>query len=161
MTPDRFANAYRNGLQSTTRLLLSKGIVLEDAEEYAQTAWARGWEARAQLKDEDRVVQWVNSIAINTMCNALRRSKRFEALDDKRTRVARTESIADKVDAQKLLARCSELDRSLILHRYAGGFEMEEIAHRHGLSGVATRVRIHRAKVALRRFTDRELPLAA
>ncbi len=161
MTKDDFASAYEAGRHSTVRLLLSKGLMIEEAEELAQSAWARGWEARHQLKEEDRVVQWVNSIAINTMFNEMRRLKRYEPLDDASTRAARPVAVSDKIDAEKLLSQCSGLDRSLMVHRFAGGFDMEEIATMHGLSGVATRVRIHRAKLALRRFAARQAPLAA
>jgi DNA-directed RNA polymerase specialized sigma24 family protein len=154
MTQDAFATAYQTGFQATFRLLLSKGLVTEEAEEFAQAAWARGWEARYQLKDPDRVVPWVNSIALNNMCNEKRRSKRHDELDESRKHQQPPAPVMCKIDADKLLGKCSSLDRSLLLHRYAGGMDMEEIARRHGLSCVATRVRIHRTKLALRHFAE-------
>lgn len=162
LTEKTYATAYEGGLRSTIRLLLSKGLMAQDAEEWAQAAWVRGWEARHQLKEDERVVPWINRIAVNTMCNEIRRSKRQVALDDTDSRPVCQLPVAAQVDARKMLAHCSKLDRSLMVHRYAGGFKMEEIAALHGLTGVATRVRIHRAKAALRRFASQTpLPAAA
>ncbi len=151
MMQGAYAAAYEGGLQTTIRLLLSRGLMLEDAEEVAQAAWARGWEARQQLKSEDRVVPWVNSIAMHTMCNNKRRGKKFDALDERRHDRGSAIPLHEKIDADRLLSRCSALDRSLMIHRYSGGFDMEGIARIHGLTCAATRVRIHRAKAALRR----------
>lgn len=163
MTQEFFAAAYQKGRQATIRLLMSKGTSIEEAEELAQASWVRGWEARQQLKKADRIVSWVNSIAMNTLFSEKRRSKRFfEELDETSERHAVSVPMVDQIDATKLLGRCSELDRSLLLHRFAGGYEMEDIASIHGMTGVATRVRIHRAKAALRRFAERPtVPLAA
>jgi hypothetical protein len=46
MTQESFAAAYRNGFHTTMRLMLSKGLLIDEAEELAQAAWVRGWEAR-------------------------------------------------------------------------------------------------------------------
>jgi DNA-directed RNA polymerase specialized sigma24 family protein len=69
--------------------------------------------------------------------------------------------VAAKIDLDKLLKQCSSLDRSLILHRYTAGLDMEEIARLHGLTCVAARVRLHRAKAALRRYVKPETRAAA
>lgn len=134
--------------------MISKGLLVEEAEELAQAAWVRGWESRQQLRSEDKVVQWVNSIAINNMHNQRLRSRRYAELDESAKYHAPPPPVAAKIDAGRLLKQCSPLDRSLILYRYNGGFEMEEIARLHGLSCVAARVRLHRAKAALRRYAE-------
>lgn len=152
MTENSFATAYQNGFRATIRLMLSKGLLIDEAEELAQAAWVRGWEARQQLKCDDRVVQWVNSIAISTMHNEKRRSRRYEELDETLAHYAHP--VAAKIDLDKLLKQCSSLDRSLILHRYMGGFKMEKVARLHGLTCVATRVRLHRVRAALRRYAE-------
>jgi RNA polymerase sigma factor (sigma-70 family) len=154
---ESYATAYETSLRSTIRVLLSKGLNIEEAEEFAQRAWARGWEVRRQLHDAGRVVHWVNSIAINLMRTDKRRSKRFVAIEESdRMHKADPAPVAAKIDADNLLNRCSVLDRSLILCRYAAGCDMQEIAQQHGLTSIATRVRIHRAKAALRRFVEGE-----
>ncbi|HLN26757.1 MAG TPA: sigma factor, partial [Gemmataceae bacterium] len=60
-----YAEAFENGYGATRRFLLSRGALVEDAEEIAQAAWVRGWEFRGQLRDPSRVSYWVNSIARN------------------------------------------------------------------------------------------------
>jgi DNA-directed RNA polymerase specialized sigma24 family protein len=150
MTSEFFTDAYRKGLHLTTRLLLSKGLSVEEAEEFAQSAWARGWEARHQLREPDRIMTWVNTIAMHKMYSAKRGGHRQEELQDKH--VYGPPPVAAKIDAEKLLQRCSPLDKSLIFHHYTAGFNMEEIGRMHGMSGAGIRVRIHRARTALRRY---------
>ena len=94
------------------------------------------------------------------MRNEQRRSRLHEELDEIRTHQAPLPPVAAKIDLAKMLMQCSSLDRSLILHRYTAGLEMEEIARLHGLTCIATRVRLHRAKAAIRRYVKPE-PRAA
>jgi len=150
MTPEYFSEAYRKCLHLTTRLLLSKGLSIEEAEEFAQSAWARGWEARHQLREPERVMTWVNTIAIHKMYSAKRNGHRLEELQD--NYVYDPPPLAAKIDAEKLLQRCSPLDQSLMAYHYSAGFNMEEIGEMHGMSGAGIRVRLHRARTALRRY---------
>ena len=60
-----YAEAFQTGFGATRRFLISRGAALEEAEEIAQAAWARGWEYREQLRDPGLVSYWVNSIARN------------------------------------------------------------------------------------------------
>ena len=154
MTPRSFAEAYDSGFDSTVRFLLSKGVKYSEAEELAQSAWARGWEARDQLRMEGRVVPWVNSIAFHQLCNEKRRLTRLAELEEcPDTRHTPTRYFA-KVEAERLLDQCSPLDHSLLLERYTDGQPIKEIGHAHGMSAVAVRVRLHRARNALRNFAD-------
>src|SRR6202158_5719138 len=65
MKRDDYAEAFESGYGATRRFLLSRGAPLDEAEEIAQAAWARGWEYRDQLRDPGLVGYWVNSIARN------------------------------------------------------------------------------------------------
>ena len=150
MTQEFFTDAYRKGIRTTTRLLVSKGLSIEEAEEFAQSAWARGWEARHQLRVPDRITTWVNTIALRQMYSIKRSGHRQEELRDKHT--YDPPPVVARIDADKLLKRCSPLDKSLIVCHYSAGFNMDEIGQMYGLSGAGTRVRIHRARNALRRF---------
>ncbi|MCC7235914.1 MAG: sigma-70 family RNA polymerase sigma factor [Bryobacterales bacterium] len=152
MTAETYAEAYRTGFPGTIRLLVCKGLHIEEAEEVAQSAWVRGWEAKHQLRNANRVAPWVNTIAMNTMFNRKRRAKWTQPLHELTLSDSRNRPATARIDAERLLARCSVLDRTLLLNRYEGGMEMDEIARLHGMTGVAARVRIHRARKALRSF---------
>ncbi len=155
MTQEYFSNAYRRGVNLTTRLLVSKGLSIGEAEELAQSAWARGWEARHQLREPERINTWVNTIAIHKMYSAKRIERREEELQD--VHPYEPPSFAAKIDVEKLLHRCSPLDKSLINHYYSTGLSMDEIGHIHGMTGALIRVRLHRARTALRRYAS-EIP---
>ena len=73
MTREQYANAYDSGYATTKRFLVSRGINVETAEEAAQAAWARGWEHRDKLRNPDKVLSWVNTIALNLFRNWFRR----------------------------------------------------------------------------------------
>ena len=152
MTDESYAEAYQAGFSGTIRLLVCKGLHIEEAEEVAQAAWVRGWEAKHQLRNDARVAPWVNTIAINTMFNRKRRARWTEPLHEAAATGSHGRPAVARIDAERLLARCAPLDRSLLLNRYESGMEMDEIAQLHGMTSVATRVRIHRARVALRKF---------
>jgi DNA-directed RNA polymerase specialized sigma24 family protein len=149
INPQLFAEAYTRGFQSTVRFLMSRGASADEAEEVAQGAWVRGWEAKSQLQSECRVIPWINSIAFRNFCNEKRHARRYtELCETPDTRFAPTCSTA-KVDLQVLMSKCSELDRSLLIHRFVG-FTTRQIARLHNLSEIATRVRIHRTRKVMR-----------
>ncbi len=149
LTPDSFAEAYAKGMRQTVRFLQAKGASVDLAEELAQSAWARGWEAREQLNFEDRLLPWINTIAFHRLCNDRRQSARLSELPadllDRRNHDTFT-----VLDVNLLLTHCSPLEQSLLTDRYVYGREMKEIAASKGLSEIAVRVRIHRCQRLLR-----------
>ena len=148
ITPDAFAHAYMKGFRVTVRFLRSKGASIDAAEELAQTAWARGWEARAQLQIENRILPWINSIAYHRFCNDQRRLGRHSQLIE--VSDSRRPTSVDSLDAGILLNLCSPIEKKLLTQRYIEGLEMKEIAATQGLTEIAVRVRIHRCQCSLR-----------
>jgi RNA polymerase sigma factor (sigma-70 family) len=144
-----FADSYANGFSATVRFLIGRGAGAEEAEEVAQAAWVRGWEARSQLQSDSRVQQWVNSIAFRKFCSEKRRLHRQAELSETADTRSGPAASAAKADLRVLMAKCSKLDRSLLLCR-SFGYSTQQIAKQHGLTEVATRVRIHRSRKALR-----------
>src|SRR4051812_44604678 len=65
MTRSEYGSAYEHGFCPTVRFLVARGVPPDMAEEIAQAAWTRGWERIAQLRDQDIVRTWVNTIALN------------------------------------------------------------------------------------------------
>lgn len=156
LTAERFAGAYLKGMHQTVRFLLAKGAGRDLAEELAQAAWSRGWEARGQLQFEDRLLSWINTIAFHRLCSDRRQFARQAQLPADVLDWQHPDTTT-AVDAKILLAHCSPLERALLLERYVNGREMKEIAASRGLSEIAVRVRIHRCQRALRNLAQRGL----
>jgi RNA polymerase sigma-70 factor (ECF subfamily) len=161
LTYDLFSEVYSKGFISTVRFLIGKGARPEEAEEVAQSAWTRGWEARHQLADDTRVVPWVIRIAYRQFCDEKRRQSRLDELTDDADGHRSTPDVSVQTDVERLMERCSMLDRSLLKTRYFDGNNMEEIARIHGLTAVGVRVRIHRCKAELRRWMKLNNPITA
>jgi len=141
-----YAEAFQNGFGATRRFLISRGAPLDEAEEIAQAAWARGWEYREQLRDPGLVSFWVNSIARNLF------RARFRAAVPVPLESAKEPSYAfdtDTIDLRTMLGRCSHRDRALF-ERTLEGYSAEEIAQSAGISSTGIRVRLLRARQSLR-----------
>jgi len=127
---------------------------MEDAEEIAQAAWARGWEFREQLRDPGLVSYWVNSIARNLFRARFRGPVQTEIDDSK---AAYTLDL-DVIEVGRLLDRCTMRDRQL-LEQSLQGYSAEEMAQSQGITPTGIRVRLLRVRNALRGQLN--LPLTA
>jgi len=146
MQRETYAEAFENGYPATRRFLLSRGVPLEDAEEIAQAAWARGWECRDQLRDPSAVGYWVNSIARN-LFRARFRSRSVLSLEEVTASNGMPSYTLDLnlLEVRRLLDRCTERDRSL-LEKSLAGYSAEEIARTAGITPTGIRVRLLRLR---------------
>ena len=152
MNQQEFTSAYTANYNLTRRFLISRGIGDSRAEELAQGAWSKAWERRDQLREFQCIAAWVNSIALNLLRGDFRRSAPQVALEDRDEPVHTT--IEQHLDAETVLASLGDQERRLYLLHVVAGLTSQEIASQSKLSAVAIRVRLHRAKVELRkRFT--------
>src|SRR5271168_904031 len=150
MLRNDYAQAFETGYGATRRFLLARGAPMEEAEEIAQAAWARGWEFRDQLRDPGLVSYWVNSIARN-----LYRARFRTAVPVPLEHVQEPSYAFDTsaIDLRKLLEACSNRDRAL-LERTLQGYTAEELSETAGISSTGIRVRLLRARQSLRaKFT--------
>jgi RNA polymerase sigma factor (sigma-70 family) len=145
MERNDYAEAFESGYGATRRFLLAHGAAMEDAEEIAQAAWARGWEYRDQLRDPGMVGFWVNSIARN-LYRARFRARLASPLDAVNPSY---QMDLDALELRRLLARCGGRDRSL-LERNLEGYSAEEIAREAGITSTGIRVRLLRIRNMLR-----------
>src|ERR1700679_4036062 len=145
MERENFGEAFENGYSATRRFLLAHGAAIEDAEEIAQAAWARGWEYREQLRDPGLVSYWVNSIARNLFRARFRAPIQIEIED---TNAVYTLDL-DAIEVLRLLDRCSQRDRAL-LEQSLEGYSAEEIALSEGITPTGIRVRLLRIRNSLR-----------
>jgi RNA polymerase sigma factor (sigma-70 family) len=125
---------------------LSRGAKLEEADEIAQAAWARGWEYRDQLRDPSLVGYWVNSIARNLYRARFRAAPTMplEGIDP-----SYQMGLENEIELRRLLDRCSNRDRKLI-EKSLDGYSAEEIAVTEGISSTGIRVRLLRIRQSLR-----------
>lgn len=77
MTRSAFGQAYQAGFERTIRFLISRGAGRDGAQEAAQAAWVRGWERLHQLRNDDMLLTWVNTIALNIYRRVLQTEERF------------------------------------------------------------------------------------
>jgi DNA-directed RNA polymerase specialized sigma24 family protein len=151
MTRDEYGEAYEQGYELTVRFLLSHGARTGDrAAEAAQTAWTRGWEKLAQLRDPALVLTWVNAIALNTYRSFFRREPLFLTLPEVRSK-AGVDMAA--IEVGRILKSCHPTERKL-LEQQLRGMPIEEMAQQYGVTKTAVRIRLHRARRAVRRRVE-------
>jgi DNA-directed RNA polymerase specialized sigma24 family protein len=119
---------------------------MDQAEDFAQTAWLQGWQRRHQLRNERKIVSWVNTIAINYHRRGGRYEARYQALHDVRGYVGIDST---PLETAMILKLCHPDDRILFEYQL-GGLTTKEIAKKEGASTTAIRIRLWRARRAVR-----------
>jgi RNA polymerase sigma-70 factor (ECF subfamily) len=151
MTEEGFGQAYRKGFTGTVRLLRSRGASIDRAEDVAQTAWLQGWQKLGQLRNEAMIGGWINAIAINYHYRRSRQESRFQPLTELEGDVGVDPAPLDiaRMDAAKILKLCRPGDRILFQHQLSG-LNTKEIARKQRVSTTAIRIRLLRARRAVR-----------
>lgn len=155
MSREEYSQAYLRGFESTVRLLLSRGANCDRAREASQAAWAKGWEFRHQLRQPRVVVAWVNSIALNIFRNLNRHS--FLQLPPE-TGPASAPGFAtpgiNGVVISRVLEVCNPRER-LLFEQQISGMTTREMAEAYGATETAIRIRLLRARRAVRERLER------
>jgi len=142
MTSSSFSQAYQAGFERTVRFLTSRGVPREGAQEAAQAAWARGWERLYQLRNEEMILTWINTIALNVYRGFARRQALTQPLPELRSEM---QINIYAIDADRVLKLCRPSERAL-LEQQMSGVTTEEIARHHGVTETAIRIRLMRAR---------------
>src|ERR1700744_5613051 len=82
MTREEYGAAYNKGYKLTVRFLVSRGLSYDSAQETAQTAWGKGWERLGQVRAQNMVLTWMNSIALNIHRSCIRREPVLHTLPE-------------------------------------------------------------------------------
>lgn len=151
MTSEEYGHAYNKGFDLTVRLLCSRGVQADHAREVAQAAWVRGWERIGQLRDKCLVTTWVNTIALNVNRGLIRKEpvRNLPELPHGTSYIDLT-----AIDIARVLSRCRPSHRQL-LEQFMLGVTPREIAEREGVSDTAIRIRMLRARRAVRMQIER------
>jgi DNA-directed RNA polymerase specialized sigma24 family protein len=146
MTQEGYGQAYQRGFDLTFRFLQARGVPRESAREASQAAWAKGWERLGQLRNEDLVITWVNTIALNVYRRGRRHETSWRVLRDVGTR---PKINLAAIDMARILKICCPGDRAL-LEQQMNGLTPAEIARARGIPESAIRIRLMRARRAAR-----------
>jgi DNA-directed RNA polymerase specialized sigma24 family protein len=152
MTRSAYGQAYQAGFERTVRFLISRGAATDGAQEAAQAAWVRGWERLNQLRDDDVLLTWVNTIALNIYRRVRHTEDRFN--QPLPTLYSRLRIDLAAIDVARILRFCRPRERRL-LELQMQGVTAKEIARRNGVTETAIRIRLMRARRTARAFTGR------
>jgi len=151
MTRSDYGRAFEQGFHPTVRFLVSKGLVPDAAEEIAQAAWTRGWERIDQLRDQDALRTWINTIALNMLRRNTHIEGKTEPLFD---HAGKPDWGVASIELESLLDSCGPSDRVLLLHQLHG-LTTSEMARAVGATETAVRIRLMRARRSARSRTAR------
>jgi len=153
MTREAYGRAYQQGFDQTVRFLVSRGIRGDSATEAAQAGWVNGWEQLHQLRNENFLKTWVNTIALNYHRQRLRGDACLCPLFEVSGKPASNKSLA-AIDIERILTVCSPSDRQLF-ERWLRGATLSEIADEMGITSTAARIRFLRARRSARSRLER------
>jgi len=143
-----------------------------EVEDIGQEAFLRAYRSLGQIQQGSSVGPWLARIAVNLCYDHLRRlrwrqERSFSELGPEETtvldRLARDERALGDIDrlflrnlAEKLLGQLAPQDRAILLLKEREGMETKEVAKILGCSEVAVRLRLFRARRALRTLLGKE-----
>ena len=147
-----FGGVYQRHAADVFRFALYLTGNRTEAEEIASETFVRAWLAAGPIRVET-VKAYLFAIARNLHVERLRRGSREGAMPaDLRDRApdphARAESRSELDAVMTALQAMPEVDRAAVLMR-ADGLSYDEVARALGLSAVAVRVKVHRARLRL------------
>ena len=111
----------------------------------------RGWERLGQLRSDELISTWVNTIALNLYRRAIRQERRLQGLHD--PLYAKSTMNWAAIELRRILRFCRLPDRQLLEAQMVGQ-TAEEIAHDQGVSQTAIRIRLLRARRAARQAAE-------
>lgn len=139
-----------------------------DVEDIAQEVFLRAYRSLGQIEAGSRLAPWLVRIAVNLCYDHLRRLRRrgersFSELGPQEARVVDTllhdEAALHAVDrlflrevAEKLVGQLAPQDRAVLLLKEREGMDTREVARVLGCSETAVRLRLFRARRALRKL---------
>ncbi len=153
MTREAYGRAYQQGFHQTVRFLVSRGIRGDSATEAAQAGWVSGWEQLHQLRNENFLKTWVNTISLNYHRQRLRGEACLCPLFEVSGKSATSTTLA-AIDIERILNICSPHDRQLF-ESWLTGSTLSEIADEMGITSTAARIRFLRARRAARSRLER------
>ena len=148
-----FSELYRAHARDVHRFALFLSGDRALADDIVSETFIRVWHARSRV-DLRTAKGYLLAIARNLFLDERRRTRRMAALDERAAdvRPGPEQSVGAKAELQSVLGALQtlpETDRAALLLRAEDGMSYEEIAAALGVSPVAARVKVHRARLGL------------
>jgi RNA polymerase sigma-70 factor (ECF subfamily) len=123
------------------------------ADEITSDTFVRAWMAGGRIR-QPTVKSYLFTIARNSYTDSLRRAARHTQLDEnmRDTRISAQTQMEESAEVRAVLAalqQLPEMDRTVLLMRALDEIPYEEIAETLGITVVAAKVRVHRARLKL------------
>ena len=123
------------------------------ADEITSDTFVRAWMAAARIR-QPTVKSYLFAIARNAYIDLLRRAARHTQLDENMldTRISPLTQLEQSAEVGAVLValqQLPEMDRTVLLMRALDEMPYEEIAETLGITVVAARVKVHRARLKL------------
>jgi RNA polymerase sigma-70 factor (ECF subfamily) len=123
------------------------------ADEITSDTFVRAWMASDRIR-QPTVKSYLFTIARNAYTDLLRRAARHTQLVENMpdTRISPQTQVEQSAEVRLVLAalqQLPEMDRTVLLMRALDGMPYEEIAETLGISVVAAKVKVHRARLKL------------
>ena len=127
------------------------------AEDAAQEAFWKAYRALSSYREEQNFGGWLRRIAVRCALDILRRRRAETPLTGfERGSGAPERAIEARSRLAHALARISPLDREILLSVKAEGKSVADVAAELGMSAVSVRVRLHRARMKLKKILMEE-----
>jgi RNA polymerase sigma-70 factor (ECF subfamily) len=148
-----FSSLYTRYAPDVFRFALYLSGNREEAEDITSETFVRAWTAPEPIRMAT-VKGYLLTIARNLYLQSLRKKRRHVALDEDLRDPGpephvRAEQSSEVRAVLAGLRTLSEVDRAAMLMRAVDGMSHEEIARALGISLAASKVKIHRARIAL------------
>jgi len=123
------------------------------AEDAAQEAFWKAYRALPGYREEQNFGGWLRRIAVRCALDLIRRRRPEDPLSGFEPSRERLEArIESKSRLLHALARISPSDREILMSVKADGRPVREVARNLGITAVSARVRLHRARMKLKKI---------
>jgi RNA polymerase sigma-70 factor, ECF subfamily len=126
-----------------------------DADDGTQEVFVRAWSRLAQFRGESAFGTWLHRLAANVLVRQLEKRQRRGAEDSSELEhlAARPEAAPD-TDIERALGTLPHGLREVVVLHDMESYTHDEIAEMLGIGVSASKMRLHRARNALRQFIE-------
>jgi RNA polymerase sigma-70 factor (ECF subfamily) len=159
---DRFRHVYAEHVDRVLGYALRRVDRAEDAADVVAETFLIAWRRLGDVPEEPRTRLWLYAVARRVLANQRRGDRRRTALGERLAHDLAASvpdhatGVTERVRYGRAVDQLAERDREVILMHAWEGLEPREIAEVLGVSAVAVRSRLSRARARLRALLDED-----